>query len=634
MSESMASASETILETVARLAEKRPESPVLLTPGRPLLTYRELAAVVLGIRRGLHALGIARRDRVAIVLPAGAEMASAFLGTAAHCCAAPLNPAFGEEELAFSLSDLGASAIILPERENGVARAVAAKLGIAVLDLAANATDPAGAVSVVQGSAKVLSELTEPPGPDDVALVLHTSGTTARPKIVPLTQRNLSASANSIAESLALTDRDRGLNVMPLFHIHGLVAGILAPIHAGGSVVCPAGFDPDTFFDCAAAYQTSWYTAVPTIHRAILSTGRRRDAPVDGYRFRFVRSSSSPLPPPLMTGLSEFFAAPVVEAYGMTEAAHQITCNPVTSGDQRPGSVGLPALTEVRVVDAQGTPLPTGELGEIAIRGDNVTRGYEGDAAVGEEAFFAGWFRTGDEGRFDESGYLYLTGRLKEIINRGGEKVSPREVDDVLSEHPAVRQAVTFPVAHETLGEDVIAAVILEPDSVVTEDLIRGYCFDRMADYKVPTRIVFVDAIPVGATGKLQRFAMAEMLADVLEVEFDAPATRVEGVIATLVAEVTGAKRVGAGDNFFALGGDSIRGLQLISRIHAMLQLELSPVTVFHHPTVRALSVEVARAAKESFGGSLEELLAEIEGLSDEDAESLLQAENAGLSGG
>ncbi len=624
---------QTLPEIIADQAGRRPASAFLLAPGRPFLTFRELADVVWGVRRSLAALGIGRADRVAIVVQDSPEMASAFLATAAHCCAAPLNPALGDEELDFRLSDLNVSAVILPEKENEVARNVATRLGITVLDLVANPENPAGAIAVRGDEAKTIAAMPESPRCDDIALVLHTSGTTARPKIVPLTQGNLLTSARAVAASLALTERDRSLSVMPLFHIHGLVADILAPLHSGGSVVRPPGFSPDSFFDCVTDYRPSWYTAVPTIHHAILMAGRHRAPPVEGHRFRFVRSSSSPMPPQLMKELSDFFGAPVVEAYGMTEASHQIATNSVTPGEQRPGSVGRPAGTEVSIVDESGNAVPAGELGEIAIRGHNVMGGYEGNAAINENAFIGDWFRTGDEGRLDESGFLYLTDRLKEIINRGGEKVSPREVDDILSEHPAVRQAVTFAVSHETLGEDVLAAVVLDPDSGVNDAMLRSYLFDRVADFKVPTRILLVDAIPVSPTGKLQRFAMAEKLGGALEVAFDAPGSRVETFVAELVSEITGQKRVGAQDNFFALGGDSIRGFQLVSRIHAALQIELSPVVVFRHPTIRELAREVERAAEEVFGGPLEDLLAEVEALSDEEAESILRADDANRAG-
>jgi non-ribosomal peptide synthetase component F len=293
-------------------------------------------------------------------------------------------------------------------------------------------------------------------------------------------------------------------------------------------------------------------------------------------------------------------------------------------GEQRPASVGLPAGPEIVVLGPDGTFLAPGQVGEIAIRGPNVTSGYDGNPEVNRAAFAEDWFRTGDEGCFDPDGFLYLRGRLREIINRGGEKISPREIDDVLTGHPAVTQAAAFSMPHASLGEDVAAAVVLKSDRICEEAELRAFCFQHLADHKVPTRIVFVDTIPKGASGKLQRFALAEALDDKLNAGYDAPNSQVETLVAELFAEVTGVERVGINDNFFTLGGDSIRGLQLVSRIQAALQVELSPVALFRHPTVALLAQEVSRAAEALYGASIEDLLSEIEAMSDAEAEALL----------
>ena len=332
--------------------------------------------------------------------------------------------------------------------------------------------------------------------------MLHTSGTTSRPKIVPLAQRNVCASARNIRTTLALTPADRGLNIMPLFHIHGLIAGTLAPLSAGSEVCYTTGFNALKFFQWVSEIRPTWYTAVPTMHQVILSRAGKNKDVIEANPLRFIRSSSSSLPPQVIKELEEVFGAPVIESYGMTEAAHQMSSNPLPPGTRKPGTVGVAAGPEVAVIDADGNPVAPGATGEIAIRGENVTSGYENNPKANGEAFVRGWFRTGDQGVMDAEGYLTITGRLKEIINRGGEKISPREVDEVLLDHPAVQQCVTFAVPHDKLGEEVAAAVVLREGAQAGEKDLREFLAIRLADFKVPRKILILSEIPKGATGK------------------------------------------------------------------------------------------------------------------------------------
>ena len=342
--------------------------------------------------------------------------------------------------------------------------------------------------------------------------MLHTSGTTSRPKIVPLSHANTCASARNISATLSLGPEDRCLNVMPLFHIHGLMAAVLASLSAGASVHCPSGFNALGFFAWLDAVRPTWYTAVPTMHQAILARAGRNREIIGRSRLRLIRSSSASLPPQVMAELEEVFGVPVIESYGMTEAAHQMASNPLPPKPRKPGSVGLAAGPEIAILGESGALQPQGTQGEVAIRGDNVTTGYEANPEANAGAFTDGWFRTGDLGFFDEDGYLTITGRLKEIINRGGEKISPREVDEVLTGHDAVAQAVTFAVPHDKLGEDVAAAVVLREGRSLTEKELRDFAAKRLAAFKVPRTVVFLDEIPKGATGKLQRIGLAEQL--------------------------------------------------------------------------------------------------------------------------
>jgi acyl-CoA synthetase (AMP-forming)/AMP-acid ligase II len=481
--------------------------PAILGTGGLLVSFDGLRSQVEALAGQLRGAGIGGGDRVAIVLPNGPAMAATFLAVAACATAAPLNPAYREEEFRFYLDDLGARALItLP----GDAAAAHAALPEGALRLSLEGAP--GGLYLARAGSRLPAATPAWSGPEDVALVLHTSGTTARPKIVPLSQRNLAVSAGNIMTSLALRPGDRCLNVMPLFHIHGLMAGLLATLRAGASVACSPGFDAFRFFPWLDEFHPTWYTAVPTMHQLILGRAERQADVIRRNRLRFLRSSSASLPPVVMEQIEGIFDAPMIEAYGMTEAAHQMATNPLPPGVRKPGGVGLGAGVEVGIMDEAGTLLPRGETGEVVIRGANVTSGYANNPAANSKAFTGGWFRTGDQGRQDAEGYLFLTGRLKEIINRGGEKISPREVDEVLLRHPAVKQVVAFAMPHPRLGEEVAAAVILAPGASATERELRDYAAEHLADFKVPRKIVIVEAIPLGPTGKLARIGLAEKL--------------------------------------------------------------------------------------------------------------------------
>ncbi|TVP72101.1 MAG: AMP-dependent synthetase [Rhodobacteraceae bacterium] len=510
-------------DTLQALLASHPDAaPALGAPERPWLTHGGLRALTGETLAALHEAGVGRGDRVAIVLPNGPEMASAFITIAQGAVTAPLNPAYRVDEFDFYLEDLKAKAIVLPEGYDGPALEAAGRHNLVVLRLAHDPNTPAGSFTLrAEGRAGGTAD-TSPADPDDIALILHTSGTTSRPKIVPLLQRNVAASARHIGQVLDLTPEDRCLNVMPLFHIHGLVAAISSSLAAGASIWCAPGFDALRFFGWLDTAKPTWYTAVPTMHQAILTRAGRNAEILERTKLRLIRSSSASLPPQVMIKLSETFNAPVIESYGMTEAAHQMTSNPLPPRAQKPGSVGVAGGPEVRVAhEIEDKLLPMDATGEVVISGPNVTPGYEGNPDANKKSFFEAegkrWFRTGDQGAFDDEGYLNLTGRLKEIINRGGEKVSPLEVDAVLMDHPAVAQVVTFALPHPKLGEEVAAAVVLREGASATDREIRDFAATRLADFKVPRKVVVLDEIPKGATGKLQRIGLAEKLGLVTE---------------------------------------------------------------------------------------------------------------------
>jgi oxalate---CoA ligase len=486
------------------------DAPAISAPGFRPITYARLQRLIEDTLVELNGHGIGRGDRVAIVLDNGPVMATTFLAVACGAAAAPLNPAYRADEFEFYLSDLRAKLLIVASGSDSAAIAVADRLGIAIAR--SEALPEAGLFQLDFPTTSAEARATGLAKAEDIALVLHTSGTTSRPKIVPLSQRNICASARSVRATAALSAQDRGLNIMPLFHIHGLVAGILAPLSAGGEIVCTEGFNALRFFQWLDGVKPSWYTAVPTMHQAILARAARNEQIVSRAQLRFIRSSSASLPPQVLATLENLFRAPVLEAYGMTEAAHQMASNPLPPRVRKPGSVGPAAGCEIAIIDVDGSHLPACTVGEIAIRGDNVMAGYEANEAANADAFVKGWFRTGDQGVMDAAGYLSITGRLKELINRGGEKVSPREVDEVLMDHPAVAQCATFAVPHEKLGEEVAVAVVVHEGMALTEGDLCAFAAQKLAAFKVPRKVVFLPEIPKGATGKLQRIGLARKL--------------------------------------------------------------------------------------------------------------------------
>lgn len=462
----------------------------------PSINYRDLYRQVDDLSTTLRKLGLGKGDRIAMALPNGLEVIALFLAAASVGTAAPLNPAYTRDEFKFYLEDTNARALIVPRAGGNEARAAAGENVIVIeADL-----DKDGQIGL-SANGRSLTQADQRPD-DEIALILHTSGTTSRPKRVPLSHANLMISARNVAATYQLTPDDVSFCVMPLFHVHGLVASTLATFFSGGTVAVPARFNPLSFWSSVREKRATWYSAVPTIHQVLLS--RAKGARPDGaQQLRFIRSCSAALSPQTMGDLETVFGVPVLEAYGMTEAAHQMASNPLPPGARKSGSVGRGTQVDIAILDKEGNELPAGATGEVSIKGLNVFAGYEGNAAANEESFSNGWFRTGDQGHLDGEGYLTLSGRIKELINRGGEKISPREIDEVLANHPAVAEAVCFGVPDRVYGEGVAAAVVLR-DEASEKDLI-AHCRSSLSDFKCPTKIYIMDSIPRTATGKIQR---------------------------------------------------------------------------------------------------------------------------------
>ncbi len=592
----------TLPSMLAMQAQHAPTAPAILAPQRTPVSYQTLQRRVGELAADLTDRGIGRGDAVALVLPNGPESARLFLAAASVGAAAPLNPAYQAPELEFFLGDLAARLLVIDADLDSPARDVARGLGIPVVEAVRETEEmEAGLVRFGGDGAATTRAAADGPGAHDIALVLHTSGTTSRPKQVPLSHGNLMASAAHIGSALRLSQADRCLNVMPLFHIHGLVAAALSSLRAGGSVVCTPGFHAPDFFAWMEETEPTWYTAVPTMHQAILARAQANRAVIDRARLRFVRSSSSALPRSTLAELETVFAVPVVEAYGMTEAAHQIASNPLPPGTRKPGSVGPAAGPAVAILGPAGERLGADQTGEVAIRGPNVTAGYAHNPEANRTAFEHGWFRTGDQGYLDRDGFVFLTGRLKEIINRGGEKIAPVEVDEALMGHPGVQQALAFAVRHPQLGEDVAAAVVLRAGAHVAERELREFVATRVAYFKVPRRVLFLKEIPKGPTGKLQRIGLADRLGipafDAVPVDAPpvAPRTPVEEILAALWGQILRCDPPGVYDNFFAAGGDSVTATQLVARVRDSLRVELPLLSFFDAPTVADTAAEIER---------------------------------------
>jgi acyl-CoA synthetase (AMP-forming)/AMP-acid ligase II/acyl carrier protein len=411
--------------------------------------------------------------------------------------------------------------------------------------------------------------------------------------MVPLRQRNLFASAANICRTFQLSHEDRCLNVMPMFHIQGFMSCLLAPLMAGASIVCTSGYDAQQFFPWIERFQPTYYSASPTIHQAVIAGAAPFKAVIQRHPLRFIRSSAAPLPPSVMRELEETMQAPVIESYGMTEGALQSTSNPLPPLRRKPGSVGPAAGPQVVILDQSGTILPTGSRGEVAIQGASVMDGYLKNPEANRSAFVKGWFRTGDEGYLDEELYLHITGRLKEMINRGGEKVTPREVDEVFLAHPAIAQAVTFAVPHPSLGEDVATAVVLKENSSISDKELRLYALSRLSDLKAPSRVIILDELPKGSTGKLQRIGLHQVLIAHFQSEYVAPRNELEQKLVVFIQQLLSLPQVGIRDNFFSLGGDSLLAAGLSARVKEELQAGLSIEAIFRHPTVEELAVYI-----------------------------------------
>jgi amino acid adenylation domain-containing protein len=591
-----------LFSLLGEVAKHSPESLAIAGLDRNPLNYGSLIRQIEDTAEYLRRSGIARDDRVATVIGNGPEAAVCWLAVSASAICAPLNPALSQSEFEFYLRDLGPKALIVDSRVSSSAAAAARAIGLPVAQLMVADNEPAGTFGLHGGlkaaslSSRRFSE------PDDVAILLYTSGSTSRPKLVPITHASLCRTAQINAGALALKDNDCGLNVMPLFHLHGLVFAVLSSLSVGSRVICTPGFDPSLFFEWLVTFRPTWYTAAPTIHRAVVGRAAGNQQAIANSCLRFIRSGASGLSETLMRELEQVFGIPVIEAYAMTEAG-LISINKLPPERRKANSAGLPIGCDLAVMDEDRRPTPAGAIGNLAIRGENVTRGYERNPEANERSFHDGWFYTGDQGKLDSDGYLFLTGRTSEIINRGGEKISPREIDEVLMQHPAVLEAVSFPIPHPSLGEQVAASVILRPhadamDLEVMEIELQKFVAQRLAMFKVPHRIAFVADIPKGPTGKPLRTGLVGSLGLVnppsrlstSDASLTALRNSTEQRLVAMWRTVLGNETIGIHDDFFELGGDSIVAAHVVARVGKEFGVTLPMFLLFRTPTIAGLA--------------------------------------------
>lgn len=554
------------------------------------IDFKTLHQRVLSLAQGLRARGAVNDSRYAIVLPNGPDMAVALLGVTCAAVAAPLNPACTEQEFEDYLSQLEVDGVVLGKGVDSPVRSAASRCGVPLLELTLGF--PNGPV-FDGGSAG--GEFA-PAGGDDVALVLLTSGSTGASKRVPLTHTNVCASIPEICESVQLGPQDRCLSMWEQFHVGGLVDLLLAPLSVGGTVICGTKFDVELFFRLLKTTRPTWFQAVPAALHEVVAHARRAGLDTVDCSLRLIRSVAAALPPEVMAQVETLFGVPVLQTFGMTEASPLITSTALPPAERKAGSVGHSFGTEVAVMDDDGSLLPTGEIGEVVVRGPNIMHGYENDPEATANCFRNGWFRTGDLGCFDEDGDLFLKGRIREMINRGGEKISPPELDEILAAHPDILQAATFSVPHRVLGEDVAVAVVLRESGACSAEKIREYLSSRVSSFKIPQQIEFVEELPRGATGKVSRRMLTEQYGTIKEEAYVAPRTDLERTLANVWASALQLDRVGVDDNFFRLGGDSLSGVHLMTAVEKQLGRELPVEALIKLNTIRSMAEAISAA--------------------------------------
>ncbi|WP_312336353.1 non-ribosomal peptide synthetase [Anaerospora hongkongensis] len=580
------------IELIAGYKQKTPNATAILAPQKQPITYGRLFQHLVKTASSLQRLGITHTDRVALVMNNGPEMATAFLAIGSVAVCVPMNSHSSLSEFKTYLSAVRTKALVIADGLSTEATTVAMELGIEIITVKCEGNE-AGIFDIINAPPEC-QKAVEYSKPEDVALILFTSGTTGKPKIVPLTHSNIYSCTRNIVSSLVLSSKDRCLNVMPLFHSGGLVMSMLSTLFAGGSIVCTNGFVASQFFRWLSELSPTWYSAVTAIHHAILQEWEHLGQPSIVHSLRFIRCGSAALPPHLAQKLESVLQIPIIEGYGSSEAVSQITVNPLPPGQRKLGSAGKSTGCKVEIMDEFGNLLPAGVSGEIVIQGDSVFLGYENDSAANLNSFCNGWFRTGDQGYIDGEGYLYINGRIKEIINCGGAKISPREVEEVLLLHPAVKEVVAFAIPHLSLGEVIAVAIVMKRDKIVSQEEIQRYASKHVVYYKVPHRVVFVDDIPKEATGKVNRIGMAEKLGASLNIVDDrimktSDCDELEHKMIDIWRKILKKSDIEIDKSFFNIGGDSLTATFLSVEIESVFGKYIPVSLIYENDTIEKL---------------------------------------------
>ncbi|MDH3242747.1 MAG: non-ribosomal peptide synthetase, partial [Alphaproteobacteria bacterium] len=570
------------------------------------LTYRDLTGLMDQAGEDLNALGFGRGDRIAVIGPNNPAIAALFLGIWDCATAVPLNPALSLGEFLIYLKDLKVQAVAVDSGIDTPARAAAQEIGLPILEIEHGDGPVTAKFDIRAESVSRTSSMQERPEIDDAALVLITSGTTTHSKIVPVSHRNFINKVRITVADMALTRADRCLNLMPMFHAGGLHGSLGGVFLTGGSLVFLPNFSAENFFHVVESLAPTWYTASSTFQHAIVAAAGNHNHALERSRIRFIRVGAGPLDPQIRNDLERLFRAPVMGAYASTETG-QIAIDPLPPAVRKPGTAGRVAGLEVAIMGPENKPLGPGQRGEIVVNPTDIFGGYENDAAANAESFIAGWFRTGDEGMLDEDGYLTLTGRIKDIINRGGEKITPSEVEDAIKCHPDVAAAVIFPIPHATLGQEVAAAVVPEDGAILTEEMLSEFLRGRLAGFKLPRRIVITADIPKDPNGKVQRHALAQTfaledaaLSRAENRDADRRPTALEAKLQQIWMELLSLDDIGLNDDFFILGGDSLQAVDLFLRIEEEMGRRLPRSILFEAGTVAKMAERIEASVPSS----------------------------------
>ncbi len=576
-----------ILSLLRIQAEKHGARNGIETEGAPPLTYRAILDRSTAVAKCILAVCSnqdRRRPRIGIVLPNGPEMAVALLGVVAAGAALPFNPSYRKAEFESYFDELCLDALLVRMDDDGPAIAAATSAGIEILRLS-----PHGGLEGIEPVTKEIPL----PAPDDVALVLLTSGSTGRAKSVPLTHRNICSSVDDICRSINLTAEDRCLSMWEQYHVGGLVDLLLVPLASGGTMLCTGGFNANAFFRILDTLKPTWFQAVPTTLNELVFHAARNPVAVERNSMRLIRAVAAALSPALMAEVESLFRVPVIQTFGMTEAGPLISSTRLPPSIRKPGSVGASCGPEIRIVRHDGSTCPVSESGEIVVRGPNVFSGYENDPLANAAQFRNDWFHTGDTGYLDADGDLFLTGRIKQLINRGGEKVNPQEIEDAILTHPAIAEAAVYPLKHRTLGEDVAAAIVLRGPADISE--IRAFLSSRLAHFKIPQGISILDGLPRNRIGKVNKIALAASHEEIVKhnLTFTPPRNKLEAYLANLWATELDLYTVGVHDDFAAIGGDSLSSLRILVAVETLFRIKVPERMTITFTTVARMAEQL-----------------------------------------